>query len=166
MLKLTPLEQAVYELAEPIVTSIGIELVDVKYAKVDGRLTLSIIIDKKGGIDIDDCSTVSLAVEPVLDERDIIKAEYDLEVSSPGLDRPITTTRDLERNIGGLLEIDLFTHQDKKLKFEGILKSYDEQQIVIILDEPFIKGVKPKTNGQERIFRRSDIKLLKKAIRF
>lgn len=166
MLKLTPIEQAVFELAEPIVTSTGLELVDVKYAKIDGRLTLSIIIDKMGGINIDDCSTVSLAVEPILDERDIIKAEYDLEVSSPGLDRPITTARDLERNIGELLEIDLFVHQDKKLKFEGILKSYDDKQIVITLDEPFIKGVKPKTNGQERIFLRGDIKLMKKAIRF
>jgi ribosome maturation factor RimP len=166
MLKLTPLEQAVFELAEPVVTSMGLELVDVKYAKVNQRLTLSIIIDKKGGIEIDDCSDVSQAIDPILDEKDIFKAEYDLEVSSPGLDRPIVTDRDMERTVGELLEIDLFLHQDKKLKFEGFLKSFDTDTITITLDEPFIKGVKPKTNGQERVFKRVDIKLLKKAIRF
>ena len=139
----SPIEKKVYELALPIAQIYGIDIVAVEYKTHSGNKVLTIYIDKKGGVDLDDCSNVSLAVEPLLDEQDIIPTGYLLEVSSPGIDRPLVSDRDFERNTGSLVEIKLNEHVDRRLKFEGILKAYSKEDIAIILDEPFLKGVKP-----------------------
>lgn len=159
-------EQIVFDLVENIILSMGFELIDVEYVKEGGEWYLRLIIDKRGGISIDDCSDVSQAVEPVIDEADPVRTAYNLEVSSPGLDRPLNSDRDLERNLGELVEIHPKLVKGDKKWFEGFLQSVTEESVTIILDEPFIKGVKPKTNGQEKTFLRSELKLIKRAIRF
>jgi len=162
----SPIEEKVLEIAKPYADKMGLDIVDVEYKTHSKDKVLTFFIDRKGGVTLDDCSELSLVIEPVLDELDIISTGYILEVSSPGIDRPLDKDSDLERNTDLLVEITLNKHVEKKLKFEGILKAYSEEEITIILDEPFVKGVKPKTNGQERKFLRSNIKTIKKAIRF
>lgn len=166
MRELSKTERAVSEMALPVAEKMGLDILDVKLEKRDGVRVLSVVIDKRGGVGIDDCADLSLAVEPLLDEADIISRSYNLEVTSPGIDRPLETDRDMERNIGELVEVKLKIHYEKRLKFEGILKSFTKDEITVELDEPFVKGVKPKTNGQEREFSRKDLKSLKRAIRF
>lgn len=160
------IEEKVLEIAGPFAEALGLDIIAVEYKTHSKDKLLSVFIDKKGGVNLDDCSALSLAIEPVLDEEDIISTGYILEVSSPGIDRPLESDRDLERNKGMLVEIKLKEHVDKRLKFEGILDFYDSEGIVIILDEPFVKGVKPKTNGEKREFLRSNIISIKKAVRF
>ena len=80
--------EQVTELVLPIVEAAGLELVDVEYVR-ERDWFLRVFIDKEGGIDIDDCSAVSNALAKLLDEKDFIKDQYYLEVSSPGIDRPL-----------------------------------------------------------------------------
>ncbi len=145
----------------------NLDLVDVEYIKEKKEWILRIIIDRAGGVSLDDCSDASLSIDPLLDESDVFRDSYNLEVSSPGIDRPFVTDKDYIRNIGQLVEV----HPIQPLKgerkwVEGILQYVTEDRLGILLDEPFVKGVKPRTNGQEKSFLRQDIKTVKKAIRF
>jgi len=160
------IEEKVFEIAKPHADKLGLDIVDIEYKTHSKDKVLTIFIDRKGGVTLDDCSNLSLAVEPLLDEEDIIATGYLLEVSSPGIDRPLDKDSDLERNMDSLVDIRLNEHQEKRLEFQGILKSFTDEHLTIMLDEPFVKGVKPKTNGQERTFLRKNIRTIKKAIRF
>jgi ribosome maturation factor RimP len=85
---------------EPVLTRDGFELVDVEWLRQSGRWTLRLLIDKEGGVGIDDCQLVSRTVDPILDVEDFIEPTYDLEVSSPGLDRPLRKEQDFGRYAG------------------------------------------------------------------
>jgi len=95
----------VRELAEPLVEAEGMELVDVEYLRDRGRWLLRLTIDKSGGVTLDDCQTVSRQVERVLDVEDPIDAPYSLEVSSPGIERPLKKLADFERFAGRKAEV-------------------------------------------------------------
>lgn len=97
--------EKVRELAEPLVEAEGMELVDVEYLQERGRWLLRLTIDKPGGITLDDCQTVSRQVERVLDVEDPIEAAYSLEVSSPGVERPLKKEADFERFAGNKAEV-------------------------------------------------------------
>jgi ribosome maturation factor RimP len=84
----------------PILARDGYELVDVEWVRGGGRWTLRIFIDRPGGVNVDDCQLVSRTIDPVLDVEDFIEPAYDLEVSSPGLDRPLRTPEHFERYKG------------------------------------------------------------------
>ena len=159
-------QQKVFDIIENIIVSMNIDLVDVEYLKEGSEWVLRIIIDKIGGVTLDDCSEVSMAIDTILDDLDIFKHTYNLEVSSPGFDRPLITDKDFERNIGQLVEVHPLLIKGVKKLFEGKLASVTDTELTIILDEPFVKGVKPKTNGQEKHFSRQEIKMVKKAVRF
>jgi ribosome maturation factor RimP len=85
---------------EPVLARDGYELVEVEWVRGGGRWTLRVFIDKPGGVGIDDCQLVSRTVEPILDVEDFIEPAYDLEVSSPGLDRPLRTPEHFQRYAG------------------------------------------------------------------
>jgi ribosome maturation factor RimP len=85
---------------EPVLVRDGYELVEVEWVRGGGRFTLRVYIDKPGGVNIDDCQLVSRTVEPILDVEDFIEPAYDLEVSSPGLDRPLRTPEHFARYAG------------------------------------------------------------------
>jgi len=87
-------------LLEPVLGRDGYELVEVEWTQAGGRWTLRLFIDREGGVGIDDCQTVSRTVEPMLDVEDFISPAYDLEVSSPGLDRPLRTPEHFARYAG------------------------------------------------------------------
>lgn len=116
----------------------GYELVDVEFKK--GKTSvLTVYIYKNEGINIDDCSTMSRAIEKELDELDIIEDAYNLEVSSPGLDRPLKTEADYKRNLGKLLEVKLYAPIEGEKMYQGILKDYDKENVYILVEENLIK---------------------------
>ena len=88
------------QLVEPVLTDLGYELVELQLRNERVGLVLRFIIHREGGVTLDDCSTVSKTVGPLLEVEDLIGNPYHLEVSSPGLDRPLVTARDFERNMG------------------------------------------------------------------
>ena len=81
-------EKAVFGLCEPVVESYGLELVQVQYRREDHGWVVRILVDRDGGVTVDECGTLSREVSDLLDVEDIIDTAYNLEVSSPGLDRP------------------------------------------------------------------------------
>ena len=90
---------------EPILARDGYELVDVEWVRGGGRWTLRLFIDREGGVNVDDCQLVSRTVEPVLDVEDFIEPAYDLEVSSPGLDRPLRKPEHFARDAGQRVQV-------------------------------------------------------------
>ena len=101
---------------------------------------MRIFIDKENGIDLNDCEKVNNEITDVLDEADIIKEQYFLEVSSPGIERVLRKDSHLEKNIGKEIEIKLFKKDIKGNKsYIGILKEFDEQFITINIEQEIIK---------------------------
>lgn len=154
MAKRDDYESKTEELVQPIVEGNQFELVDVEYVKEGSNWYLRIYIDKPGGITIDDCEMVSRAFSDILDENDYIEDSYILEVSSPGLSRPLKKDKDFNRNIGKEVEIKLFKSMDKRKDFDGILKAYDADTVTI--DE----------DGKEIVFNRNEIALIRLAFDF
>ncbi len=121
-------------LAEPIVTEQGLELVDVEYVK-ERAWYLRIYVDKAGGIDIDDCSAISTKLAKLLDDQDVIKEQYYLEVSSPGIDRPLKKDKDFQANYGKKIELQLFAPLDGKKEVVGILLSHNETELSLLCEK-------------------------------
>ena len=143
-------EQKAEALAEPIISSFGFELVDVEYVKEAGTWYLRLYIDKEGGITIDDCEAVSRLFSDKLDEEDFIDDAYIMEVSSPGLGRPLKKEKDFKRSLGKEVEIRTYRPIDKQKEFFGILSAYDETHVTIALDDQ-----------ETRVFQRAEIALIR-----
>lgn len=122
----------VQEHCEPIIEDLGYDLVDLEFVKEKGDYFLRFYIGKAGGITIDDCQKVSEIIGDELDEIDPIKESYYLEVSSPGLDRPLKTDKDLKRNIGMNVELSLYKTIDGKKAYIGELLDYSDEYITIL----------------------------------
>lgn len=127
--------KVVKEIGESISEQNGYHLVDVEFVKEGPNFFLRIYIDKPGGITIDDCQIVSEAINKELDEIDPIDVSYYLEVSSPGLDRPLKTDKDLNRNVGKDVEVKLYQNVEGKKKLIGELLSFDKNMVKIVDDE-------------------------------
>jgi ribosome maturation factor RimP len=141
-------------ICEEICGDLGYELVDVEYVKEKSDYYLKVFIHKHGGVNLDDCQIMSERVSEILDDKDIVKNPYYLEVSSPGLDRPLKTDKDLERNIGKEIEISLYKAIDGQKKYEGKLTAYNKENIIIeIIDN-------------EKILDRQDISIIRLTIKF
>ena len=95
-----PIAERARTVLEPVLARDGYELVEAEWTRGGGRWTLRLFIDKAGGVGIEDCQAVSRLVEPILDVEDFIEPAYDLEVSSPGLDRPLRKAADFDRYAG------------------------------------------------------------------
>ena len=125
------------ELLEPPVQALGYELVDID-ARTGGGGLLRIYIDREAGVNLDDCELVSRQISAVLDVEDPIPGHYVLEVSSPGLDRPLRTREHFERFCDHMVSVKLQHAVDGRRKFAGRLLSVDDQKIdVQIEDEVF-----------------------------
>ena len=146
-----PSTHAARAVAEPLALEQGLELVDVTLQKEPQGRTLCLYIDKPGGVSLDDCERFHKAVQPLLETVD-----YDfLEVSSPGVDRPVKTLRDFEKNRDALVEVKLFAPLDGAKAFEGNLRAMDETTVTIAL-----------ANGTEKTFQRKAVALIKPVIVF
>lgn len=123
----------------PIMEANQFELVDVEYVKEGSSWYLRAYIDKEGGISIDDCELVSRALSDLLDQEDFIEEAYILEVSSPGLLRPIKKDKDFQRNVGKEIEVHLFKMMDKKKELIGILTAFDADTLTLQTEEKEIR---------------------------
>lgn len=148
-------EQKTEALVMPIIEKHQFELVDVEYVKEGGNWYLRAYIDKPGGITVDDCEIVSRALSDLLDEHDFIDDAYILEVSSPGLGRPLRKDKDFARSIGEEVDIKTFRAINHQKDFTGILKDYDKEKIVIEVEDE-----------ETMEFARADIALIRLAFDF
>lgn len=139
----------------PIMEENQFELVDVEYVKEAGTWYLRAYIDKEGGFTVDDCEMVSRRLSDWLDEKDFIDDSYILEVSSPGLGRPLKKDKDFKRSLGEQVEIRLYRAIDRQKDFAGALCGYDENTVTIRYED-----------GEESTFNRKDIALIRLAFDF
>lgn len=116
---------------EEITVDTEIELVDVEYEKEGSEYYLRVFIDKSGGVDVEDCRFVTLGLGPYLDEADPISHSYTLEVSSPGLERPLKKPADFKRNIGSLVNLRTYQAIDGRKEFQGELLAYEADTVKI-----------------------------------
>lgn len=129
------IEEKVENLISEKINELGYQLYDVQYAKEGKDYFLRIFIDKEGAIDLEDCEKVNDGIMELLDEADYIKEQYFLEVSSPGIERVLRKDKHLQENIGKEIEVKLFKQIDNLKEFLGILKDFNNENIVMISDE-------------------------------
>ncbi len=121
-------------LLEPTIEGLGYELTDLE-VKLGGRGgVVRVFIDHPDGIGLDDCEKVSLAVSALLDVEDPVPGEYNLEVSSPGLDRKLTKVEHFQRFKGETLKVSMRFPIDGRKRFRGTLVSSDDEKIVVEVD--------------------------------
>jgi Uncharacterized protein conserved in bacteria len=134
-MKKSDIESRTESLVLPILDKNSFSLWDVEYVKEGSDMYLRVYIDKEGGVNIDDCVTVSRELDKLLDEEDFIKDAYILEVSSPGLTRRLKKDRDFEKSIGRLVYIKLYKPIDSLKEYTGVLKAFDESSVSIEVED-------------------------------
>ncbi len=126
------IEEKVESLLKEKIESLGYYLYEVEYLKEGAEYYLRIYIDKETGIDLNDCEKVSNEINDLLDKADFIKEQYFLEVSSPGIERNLKKDKHFEQNIGKRVDVKLFKKDENgKKEYEGILKSFNQEEIFI-----------------------------------
>ncbi len=125
-MRYTALAEKVKELAEPVVDELGLELVDVVYATESGRRILRVIIDGPGGVTIDDCTMVSRELGTLLDVE-----SYSLEVSSPGLDRPLVREKDFRNAVGKKIRLRTKEPLDGRRNFRAVLVGVGDDSVTL-----------------------------------
>ncbi len=155
MTKRETYEQKAEAMLMPIIEANQFELVDVEYVKEGSSWYLRAYIDKEGGITVDDCETVSRAFSDLLDQDDFITDAYILEVSSPGLGRPLKKEKDYIRSMGKELEIRTYKSINRQKEFYGILTAYDDHTVTIEMED-----------GETMTFQKSDLALIRLAFDF
>ena len=126
--------QEVTELLDPVLEEMGFELVDVEFLSKQGRWVLQLFIDTEGGVTIDDCARVSREIGDLIDVRDIIDHEYVLEVSSPGIDRPLKKPKDFLWACGRKVRIRTKEPVDGRQNFTGMLENVEGDVITLDVD--------------------------------
>ncbi len=139
----------------PVMEKHHFELVDVEYVKEAGTWYLRAYIDKEGGITVDDCEVINRELGDWLDQEDFIEDSYILEVSSPGLGRPLKKEKDFARSIGKEVDIKLYKAVEKQKDYTGVLEAYDKDTVTIGLED-----------GTRITFERPSIALIRLAFDF
>ena len=148
-------EQRTEKFLLPLMEEHGFELVDVEFVKEAGVWYLRAYIDKEGGIAVDDCEVISRKVSDWLDKEDFIDESYILEVSSPGLGRPLKKEKDFARSIGKDVEVRLYKALNKSKEYTGALEAYDKESVTLKMED-----------GSQMTFQRADIALIRLALDF
>lgn len=147
-------QELITEAIEDKVRALGVDLIDVVFAREGEKRILRLLIDKRGGVHIDDCVAVSEMADPIISETLGIK-EHDLfEVSSAGLDRPLKALSDLVRHEGAEVDLKLYKAIDGVKVFSGRLGAADEASVTIM------------TDAGEKTFARKDVASVKRTISF
>ena len=123
--------EKIKRISESIAETLSYELVDVEFLKENSDYYLRIYIHKENGVNLDDCQKMSELLSERLDIEDPIDVSYYLEVSSPGLDRPLKTDRDFERSLGKDIDISLYKAVNGMKKIEGVLESYNNNELIV-----------------------------------
>ncbi len=141
--------QAVEQMALALASELHLELVEVTFQKESRGMCLCVYLDKDGGLTLDDCERYHKRIQPMLED-----VEYDfLEVSSPGIDRPVETQRDFEKNRDGLVEVRLFKPVEGAKAHTGRLRGMDRETVTIVLED-----------GKELAFPRKSVAVVKPVI--
>jgi ribosome maturation factor RimP len=125
-------EQQLNDLLKPVVEALGFDLWGLEYISQGKNSVLRVYIDKEEGISVDDCALVSRQISGVMDVEDPITSEYNLEVSSPGLDCPIFTIEQFKQFIGGLVEVKLRYAYEGRRKFKGQLVGVENEEDIVV----------------------------------
>ena len=149
------IEATIEEIVQPIVDAKNFEIVDIEYVKEAGEYYLRVYLDKEGGISLSDCEVVSRELSEILDKKDPIKDNYFLEVSSPGLDRPLKKEKDFVKYQGRDVEIKLYKPINGSKMHEGELVGLTED-----------KNIKVIIDNDEVEFNKKDVALIRLAIKF
>ena len=126
MSKKSELESRVGRLAEPEILKEGVELVDVEFVREGKVQCLRVLIDKRGGVTIDECEAVSRRIDPILEKAGLMADVDTFEVSSPGLDRPLKKPADFVRHMGEKIDVGLYKAIDGDKTITGTLTDYDD----------------------------------------
>ncbi|RLB43665.1 MAG: ribosome maturation factor RimP [Deltaproteobacteria bacterium] len=126
--------QKVISIVEPVIEELGLDLVDVEYVTERGRWVLRVYIDKPGGVTVDDCADVSNEIGDLLDVKGVISGAYILEVSSPGLNRPLRKEKDFVWATGKKIRVRTKVPIHGRRNFTGLLEGYREGMIAIRVD--------------------------------
>jgi len=108
-----------------------VDLVQLTYRREGGRMVLRLLVDKEGGITLDECSSLNEEIGRILDEENLINERYILEVSSPGLDRPLKTKRDFERVMGQRIRVHTYEPVGETRDHKGEVDSVDEENVTV-----------------------------------
>lgn len=124
----------VHDIIEPVVLALGYELVGIEYMPQGKHSLLRVYIDSEDGITLDDCSRVSHQLSGLLDVEDVIKGQYNLEISSPGLDRPLFSAEHFQRFAGHEAKIRLSVPQGGRRNYQGILRGVQDGAVLLDMD--------------------------------
>lgn len=139
----------------PIITKNNYELVDVEFVREGSNWFLRAYVDKEGGFTVNDCEKVSREFSDLLDKEDFIEESYILEVSSPGLGRPIKKEKDFARSLGEEVEVKLYKAVEEQKEFSGTLEAYDELTVTLGFE-----------NDMKKTFEKKNIALIRLAVDF
>ncbi|HHU52717.1 MAG TPA: ribosome maturation factor RimP [Clostridiaceae bacterium] len=148
--------QQIFNALEPTILDLGFELIDVLYIRENGKIILRLLVDKRGGINIDECELISESVDPIIEQELQLRSHDYFEVSSPGLERPLTEVKDFILYAGQTVEVRLYQKRDNKKIFTGELLNGTDQTITI----------KDETNGETIIFELKDVAKISRTIKF
>ena len=126
--------ERVSELIKDAVEAEGVRLWDVRFLKEGASWYLRVFIDKPEGISIDDCTNVSHAIDPIIDEADPIDVSYYLEVCSPGIERELTRSRHYEESLGKQVRLKLYRAYDGKKEITGTLEDVTEENVTLVTE--------------------------------
>jgi ribosome maturation factor RimP len=145
---------AIRELVEPILAEAGVELVELNARRQGGQWLIRLLVDQVGGITLQRCAALNERIGAALEAQDLIDARYTVEVSSPGLDRPLTTPRDFARALGEPVRLELQTGDGRSREVHGSVLAVQPEAVVL------------KTPSGNVTIALSDIKVAKKSIRW
>ncbi len=139
MSKKSELESRVGRLAVPEILEEGVELVDVEFVREGKTRCLRVLIDKRGGVTIDECEAVSRRIDPILEEAGLMADVDTFEVSSPGLDRPLKKPADYARHMGEKIDVGLYKAIDGDKTITGVLTDYEDGGVTLETPDGLIK---------------------------
>ncbi len=131
MLEKERLEEKLTELLQPVITNSGYELVDIAIVRTAGGITLRILLDKPEGVTLADCEKISRLASDILDAHDPISSHYVLEVSSPGINRPLKKQADFQRFAGQKAMIETKTPISGRKRYKGVLTGIENENVII-----------------------------------
>ena len=146
--------ELVTKLAEPVVAEHGCSLWDVEYVREGSEYFLRLYLDKEGGVDINDCETISRAMDPILDEADPISGSYHFEVCSAGLERVLKRPGDFERFLGENITVKLYRPRNGLKEIPCVLRGYDNGRLTV------------EAGKEEITFEKSEVALVRLRVEF
>jgi ribosome maturation factor RimP len=126
------LEESMFQFLEPVLREYGYELVLVEMTGLPSRRNIRVFVDREGGINVEDCARASRIIDPLIESRSVFPGSYVLEVSSPGLDRPLFKETDYERFAGRKVRIRLRQPIENRRNFTGILKGLKDKKLILV----------------------------------